>query len=90
MNNLIRKYIYKHGNLHDFLGTDPITVPYDQEVFYCDYKEMTPKMFYNEHVRKGRPCIFKNYAKIQKAYHRWGNESYLRETAGDEIIWAER
>jgi len=89
-NNLIRKYIYKQGNLHDYLSQDPIGIPFDKEITYCDYRNMTPKIFYNEYVRKGRPCLFKDYAKIQKAYHRWSNETYLRETAGHEIIWAER
>ena len=90
VNHVIRKYVYKQGNLHEYLGQDLLNIPFDPEVMYCDHTKITPKIFYNEYVKKGRPCIFKDYAKIQKAYHKWGNETYLRETAGNEIIWAER
>lgn len=65
-------------------------LPYDDEIPECDYKTMTPKRFFNDHVRKNRPCLFKGYAKLQKAYDLWHNETYLVETAGDEIIYAER
>lgn len=51
---------------------------------------MTPKQFFNEHVKKYRPCLFVGYAEIWPAYEKWKNETYLIETAGDEIIYAER
>jgi len=50
---------------------------------------MTPKDFYQGYVRTSRPCLFKNYAKQQKAYQNW-NEQYMRDLAGDDIIFAER
>lgn len=51
---------------------------------------MTPKRFFNDYVKLNRPCIFRGYGTLQKAYHLWQNETYLVEQAGDEIIYAER
>lgn len=51
---------------------------------------MTPKEFYLEYVGKGRPCLFPEYGKQQKAFEKWRNETYMREVAGDEIIFAEK
>jgi len=51
---------------------------------------MTPKRFFNDYVKKNRPCLFKGYGKKQRAYELWQNETYLIEQAGDEIIYAER
>ena len=81
-----------HHDFHDFLAKQSrdLDVPYDWEVPECDYKTMTPKRFFNDYVKKNRPCIFRGYGKIQKAYHLWQNETYLIEQAGDEIIYAER
>jgi hypothetical protein len=65
-------------------------LPYEEEVAECDYRTMTPKQFFNDYVKKNRPCLFKEYGKLQKAYHLWQNETYLIEQSGDEIIYAER
>mmetsp|Transcript_18128 Transcript_18128/g.25136 ORF Transcript_18128/g.25136 Transcript_18128/m.25136 type:complete len:245 (-) Transcript_18128:62-796(-) len=51
---------------------------------------MTAKRFFNDYVKKNRPCLFKGYGKSQKAYQLWNNDTYLIEQAGDEIIYAER
>jgi hypothetical protein len=56
----------------------------------CDWETLTPRDFFQEYVRKGRPCLFKGYGKQQIAYQKWRNESYMRETSGDDIIFAER
>ena len=64
LNNYYRKNIYKNGHLVDYLADDPTNQPYDIEVPLCDYKTITPKRFFNEYVRKGRPCLFKEYAKL--------------------------
>ena len=81
-----------HKDFHDFLARESVEQewPYDETVPECDYKTMTPKRFFNDYVKKNRPCLFKGYAKEQKAYHLWQNETYLIEQAGDEIIYAER
>lgn len=90
INNYLRKHVYGQGNLHDYMADDPLDQPYDIDIPLCDYNTITPKIFFHEFVRKGRPCLFPEYAKLQKAYHKWSNETYLREVAGDEIIFAER
>lgn len=90
LNNIIRQHVYGQGNMHDYLAEDPLDQPYDDEVPFCDFNTITPKEFYHEYVRKGRPCLFPNYARHQKAFERWNNETYIREVAGDEIIWAEK
>ena len=77
-------------DLHTFLALETKEMPYDKEVPECDYKTMTPKRFYNDYVKKMRPCLFKGYGKHQKAYNLWQNETYMEEMAGDEIIYAER
>ena len=51
---------------------------------------MSPEEFIHEFVNKQRPCLFKGYAKIWPAYEKWKNESYLKEQAGNEVIYAER
>lgn len=51
---------------------------------------MTAKRFFNDYVKLNRPCLFRGYGKLQKAYNLWTNETYLLEQAGDEIIYAER
>lgn len=81
-----------HHDFHDFLAEESLRldVPYDDEVPECDYKTMTPKRFFNDYVKKNRPCIFRGYGTLQRAYHLWQNETYMVEQAGDEIIYAER
>ena len=81
-----------HNDLHDYLARESRLqeMPHDDEVPECDYRTMTPKRFFNDYVKKNRPCLFKDYGKLQKAYHLWQNETYLLEQAGDEIIYAER
>ena len=37
-----------------------------------------------------KPCLFKEYGRTWEAYGKWNNETYLKEAAGDEIIYAER
>ena len=64
-------------------------MPVDDEVPFCDHSKMTPKIFFQEHVSKYRPCLFKGYAKTWPAFGKWQNESYLKEMAGDEVIYAE-
>jgi hypothetical protein len=73
----------------EYTASEPELLQYDDEVQVCDYKVMTPKMFFNEHVRKERPCLFKGYGKLWPAYDKWRNESYLKETSGEEVIYAE-
>jgi hypothetical protein len=65
-------------------------MPYDQEIAICDHREMSPKKFFQEYVSKYRPCLFKEYAKLWPAFGKWQNESYLVETSGNEIIYAEK
>ena len=94
-NTQLHKYVRKqlgHHDLHNFLATESINqeMPYDDEIPECDYETMTAKRFFNDYVKQNRPCLFKGYAKLQKAYELWNNETYLIEQAGDEIIYAER
>ena len=63
INNLIRFHVYKQGNLHDYLAEDVTKQPYDKDVPICDYKTLTPKRFFLDYVRKGRPCLFPDYAR---------------------------
>ena len=63
LNNLVRKHLYGQGNLHDYFALDVLNQPVDLEVPLCDYRTLTPKQFFNEYVRKGRPCLFKEYGK---------------------------
>lgn len=87
------KFIRHHFGLRfftEFSAENNDLMSFDTEVPICDYETMTSKEFFNEHVAKYRPCLFKNYAKIWPAYHKWKNETYLIESAGDEIIYAER
>mmetsp|Transcript_17312 Transcript_17312/g.16517 ORF Transcript_17312/g.16517 Transcript_17312/m.16517 type:complete len:113 (+) Transcript_17312:385-723(+) len=51
---------------------------------------MTPKSFFNDFVARERPCLFKGYGKTWPAYGKWQNETYLRETSGNEVIYPER
>ena len=72
----LHKYVRKelgHKDLHNFLATESINMnmPYEEEVAECDYTTMTAKRFYNDYVKQNRPCLFKGYAKLQKAYHLW-------------------
>lgn len=52
-----------HHDLHQFLARESraMDLPYDDEVPVCDYKTMTPKRFFNDYVKKNRPCLFKGY-----------------------------
>jgi hypothetical protein len=34
--------------------------------------------------------LFKGYAKTWPAYEKWQNDTYMKEAAGDEIIYAEK
>ena len=81
-----------HKDLHEYLARESrnLEMPFDDEVPECDYRTMTAKRFFNDYVKQNRPCLFKEYGKLQKAYHLWQNETYLVEQAGDEIIYAER
>ncbi|CDW72979.1 gnat family protein [Stylonychia lemnae] len=63
---------------------------FEDEVAICDYQVVTPKIFFQEYVSKYRPCLFKNYGRQWPAYEKWTNESYLKEMAGEEIIYAEQ
>ena len=88
---MVRKSL-GHKDLHDYLAEAQyeLDMPHDDEVPECDYRTMTAKRFFNDYVKQNRPCLFKGYAKLQVAYERWRNETYLIEQAGDEIIYAER
>ena len=91
LNNWLRVKL-GHTDLHEYLARASLELemPYDDEVPLCDYRTMTPKRFFNDYVKKNRPCLFKEYGRTQKAYHLWQNETYMIEQAGDEIIYAER
>ena len=67
-----------------------LEIPYDHEIPICDYRNMTSKQFFLDHISKYRPCLFKDYGKQWPAYGKWQNETYLKEMAGDEVIYAER
>jgi len=90
-NTWLRKSV-DHHDLHEYLARASLELdmPYDDEIPECDYRTMTAKRFFNDYVKKNRPCLFKEYGRSQKAYHLWQNETYLVEQAGDEIIYAER
>uniref|UniRef100_A0A7S3II51 JmjC domain-containing protein n=1 Tax=Strombidium inclinatum TaxID=197538 RepID=A0A7S3II51_9SPIT len=91
LNRWIRTNVYEQGNMLDYMAEYHETNPFhDNDISICDYRTLTEKEFFNEYVRKGRLCLFKDYAKIQTAYSKWRNESYMREVAGDEIIYAEK
>ena len=64
VNSWIRLYVYNQGNLHDYLADDVLNQPFDAEVPYCDWQNMTEKQFFNEYVRTHRPCLFKGYGKL--------------------------
>lgn len=74
----------------EYSATDPLKLVYDEEIPICDYHTVTPKIFFNEFVSKERPCLFKDYGKQWPAYRKWTNETYLLETSGSEVIYAER
>lgn len=91
LNRFIRRLLGRR-DLHQYLAeySRTMDLPYADEVEECDYRTMTAKTFFNDYVKKNRPCLFKEYGKLQKAYHLWQNETYLVEKAGDEVIYAER
>lgn len=96
-NTFVNKWVKAklgHKDLHQFLANESREkediLPVDLEVPECDYRTMTAKRFFNDYVKTNRPCLFKGYGQLQKAYHLWKNETYLVEQAGDEIIYAER
>ena len=72
LHKTVRKQL-GHKDLHNFLATESINMnmPYDEEVEECDYTTMTAKRFFNDYVKQNRPCLFKGYAKLQKAYSLW-------------------
>lgn len=75
----------------EYTASDPGMLYHDYEgVAICDYRTMTPKQFLNNFVAKYRPCLFKDYGKTWPAYEKWTNETYLKETSGNEVIYAER
>ena len=83
-NTMLNKWVKAqlgHKDFHQYLARESIAqeIPYDDEVPECDYLTMTPKRFFNDYVKKNRPCLFKDYGKLQKAYHLWQNETYLVE-----------
>jgi len=55
-----------HNDFHLFLAHESRAqeMPYDDEVPICDYRTMTPKRFFNDYVKKNRPCLFKEYGKL--------------------------
>ena len=57
-------------DLHTFLAEDSVDMPYDNEVPECNIT-MTPKRFFNDYVKEGRPCLFKGYGRTQRAYDLW-------------------
>ena len=67
-----------HKDFHEYLARESIAqeMPFDDEVPICD-KNMTSKRFYNDYVKKNRPCLFKDYGKTQKAFNLWTDEDYL-------------
>lgn len=89
LNRFIRGYLGL-PDLLDYLASDPLNMPFDEEVQVCDYRTMDTKEFFNEYVVKHRPCLFKEYGRLNAAYNNWQNETYLREKASDHIIYAER
>eukprot|EP00347_Sterkiella_histriomuscorum_P019921 403339797 len=78
------------GSFYDFLQEHPELYKFDDQVQECDYLTLKPEDFIKDFVNKQRPCLFKGYAKIWPAYEKWQNESYLKEVAGEEVIYAER
>jgi hypothetical protein len=89
VNKAIRHYLGQKYFV-EYTGENPDLLEYDDEIPECDYKEFDAKRFFIEHVSKYRPCLFKRYAEIWPAYHKWQNETYLKEVAGDEVIYPER
>ena len=88
--NLAIRHYFGLSEFVEYTATHPELLAFEDEVPICDYKTMTPKKFFVEHVSKYRPCLFKDYGKLWPAYGKWQNETYLKESAGDEIIYAER
>lgn len=89
LNKLVRSN-FGYKDFQKYLSEEHYPLDYDEEVPECDYTTMTSKRFFNDYVKKNRPCLFKGYGKSQKAYQLWNNDTYLIEQAGDEIIYAER
>ena len=88
INKWVRLNVYKQGLTEEYFKEH--ATPFTSEVDECDYKTMTPKQFFNKYVATHTPCLFRDYAKIQPAFYKWQNETYLKEVAGDEIIFAEK
>jgi len=88
INDWVRDKVYDQGYMREYMKEHH--TPFSSEVEECDFNTMTPKDFFHKHVKTHTPCLFRGYAKTQKAYTLWQNETYLKETAGDEIIWAEK
>lgn len=82
------RYFVEYTKELTFPG-EVMEMPMDDEVPVCNYTQFTPRRFFEEHVSKYRPCLFKGYAKTWPAWGKWQNESYLKEMAGDEVIYAE-
>lgn len=90
LNRSIRHY-FGLNTFVEYTAERPDLITHDYDgVSICDYRTMTPKMFFNDFVSKYRPCLFKDYGKTWPAYEKWKNESYLKETSGNEVIYAER
>jgi hypothetical protein len=82
-----RGFIGLPNSLDYFIERGPIP---DSPIAICDYRNMTTKDFYLNHVAPQKPCLFKDYAKLWPAYELWRNSSYLKEKAGSYIINAEK
>ena len=91
LNRHIRKY-FGLRYVNDYVSTNPLNLIglTENQVDECDYKTMSTKDFYKYYVSQNRPCLFKNYAKIWPAYGKWNNETYLKERAGQDVIYAEK
>jgi hypothetical protein len=89
LNAFIRHY-FGMPYFVEYAASDPLKFPFDDEIALCDYKTLTPKQFFNDYVSKNRPCLFRDYGKLWPAYDKWENETYLKETSGSEVIYAER
>lgn len=51
MNRIIKQNIYGEVPLLDYLASNPLKRPWDNETAECDYLTMTNKEFYNKFVK---------------------------------------
>lgn len=69
-NTMLNKWVKSalgHKDFHEYLANEsrerPDYYPVDEEIAECDYKTMTAKRFFNDYVKKNRPCLFKGYGQ---------------------------